>query len=551
MQSEEHPADLRQRHERSSAAPWTAVALTVYSVSGAVHAEDYRSIDGYGNNIANPTWGMAGAHLLRSSSGAHYADGVSSPAGASRPSPREISSAIFAQNDEIIPAQGRQSDFMWTWGQFLDHDLGLTQGTAESFPIKIPTGDPLFDPEGTGTKTMPFSRAIFDSATGTSTSNPREQINEITAYIDGSMVYGSDEARAEWLRSGPYLKMSPGSLLPHNDGTQPNAGTPEKPNLSTDLFVAGDIRANEQPTLAAMHTLFVREHNYQVGRIRKAKPDLDDEELYQRARQIVIAEIQHVTYEEYLPALLGRDGLHTRSNYDAGVNPGLSALFSTAAFRLGHTMLSPSILRLNEDGTSIQEGPLSLREAFFEATPPMLVDHGIEPLIRGVAAQRMQELDNKVIDDVRNFLFGAPGTGGLDLIALNIQRGRDLGLPDFNTARSDLGLPRKSSFSEITSDRAMARTLEQLYGNVDDIDLFVGLLCEDDMPGTMLGETLRTILVDQFHRTRSGDRYWYMRTLKGKDLAMVRHTRLSDIIRRNTSIRKIQKNVFFITGHDD
>jgi peroxidase len=550
MQSDEHPADLRQTPERGGAALWTAVALTVYSVLGAVHAKDYRSIDGYGNNIAHPTWGMAGAYLLRSASGAHYTDGISLPAGASRPSPREISNAVFAQNDDLIPAKGRQSDFMWTWGQFLDHDMGLTQGTAESFPIKIPAGDPFFDPRGTGTKTMPFSRAIFDPATGTSTGNPREQINEITAYIDGSMIYGSDDARARWLRTGPYLKGSSGNLLPYNDGTQPNAGSPEQPNFSSDLFVAGDIRANEQPTLAAMHTLFMREHNYQVDRIREANPDLDDEELYQRAREIVIAEIQHVTYEEYLPALLGRGGLHMRSSYDAGVNPGLSSLFSTAAFRLGHTMLSPSILRLNEDGSPIREGALSLREAFFEATPPMLAGRGIDPLIRGVAVQRMQELDEKIVDDVRNFLFGAPEAGGLDLVAFNIQRGRDMGLPDFNTARADLGLPRRSSFSEITSDRAMATSLERLYGNVDDIDMFVGLLCEDDMPGTMLGETLRAILMDQFHRTRSGDRYWYTRTLKGKDLAMVRQTRLSDIIRRNTSIRKIQKNVFFAPNHD-
>ncbi|HYE34825.1 peroxidase family protein [Methylocaldum sp.] len=550
MQHDEHPAGLRQSHKRSGATLWTVVALTVFYVSEAAHAQDYRTIDGYGNNIANPTWGTPSAHLLRSASGAYYADGIASPAGATRPSPREISNAVFTQNDALIPARGGQSDFMWTWGQFLDHDLGLTEGTAENFPIDIPAGDAFFDPQGTGTKTMPFRRAIFDAATGRSTSNPREQINEVTGYIDGSMVYGSDGARAAWLRSGPYLKVSSGNLLPHNDGTQPNAGTPEKPNLSPELFVAGDIRANEQPTLAAMHTLFVREHNYQVDRIRKAKPSLDDEELYQRARQIVIAEIQHVTYEEYLPALLGRGGLHTTRRYDAGANPGLSSLFSTAAFRLGHTMLSSKVLRLKENGKSIEEGPFSLRDAFFEAAPPMLARHGIEPLIRGVAAQRMQELDNKIIDDVRNFLFGAPGAGGLDLIALNIQRGRDMGLPDFNTVRSDFGLPRKSSFSEITSDRALATTLEQLYGNVDEIDLFVGLLCEDDIRGTMLGETLRTILVDQFHRSRAGDRYWYTRTLKGKDLAMVHRTRLSDIIRRNTSIRNIQEDVFFVTKRD-
>jgi peroxidase len=323
-----------------------------------------------------------------------------------------------------------------------------------------------------------------------------------------------------------------GDLLPFNDGTQPNAGSPEVPDFSTSLFVAGDIRANEQPTLACLHTLFVREHNWQAARLARKYPGLSDDELYEGARRIVVGEIQAITYEEFLPALLGRSALATDDHYDPDVDPGIANVFSTAAYRLGHTLLSPSLQRLEENGQS-PAGPLSLREAFFAAAPPILLAEGIEPLLRGLAAQRAQELDVHVIDDVRNFLFGPPGAGGLDLVSLNLQRGRDHGLPDFNTVRVEYGLEPMRRFSEITTDAVLAEQLRDVYRDIDDVDAFAGLLAEDHLGAGMVGETLRAVLLEQFGRTRAGDRFWYTRSLRGVD-----------IILRNTSIRRLQRNVF-------
>ena len=298
-----------------------------------------------------------------------------------------------------------------------------------------------------------------------------------------------------------------------------------------------------------MHTLFVREHNHQAARIAARYPGLSDEEIYQRARKIVIAEIQAITYQEFIPAFMGSGMLRPDSGYDPNVNAGINQAFSTAAFRLGHTLLSSNIQHLDQNGTSLPGGPLQLRDVFFAGAPPILEAEGIDPILRGLAAQQAQDLDNLVIDDVRNFLFGPPGAGGLDLISLNIQRGRDHGLPDFNTARLDLGLARKSKFSQITSDPEVAASLADLYGNdVDNIDLFVGLLVEDDMAGAMVGETLRAILLDQFERSRAGDRFFYTRDLSKDELAEVSVTRLSDIIRRNTGVRNIQNDIFFVRG---
>lgn len=509
---------------------------------------EYRTIDGSGNNPNNPTWGTPGARLLRGRSGAHYADGASAMAGADRPSARVVSSTVFDQTESIPNSRG-VSDYIWAWGQFIDHDLSLSIGSAEPAPIAVPAGDPHFDPSGTGAQTIPFMRASHDPLTGVSA--PREQINEITAFIDGSMVYGSDPTRASWLREGTggRLKVSAGEwgdLLPYNDGTMPNAGQGEQANLSPTFFVAGDIRVNEQPVLAALHTLFVREHNRIAAAIAVTDGSLDDEELFQRAREIVVAEIQQITYQEFLPTVLGPDPLPAYRGYSARVNPGIATAFSSAAFRIGHTLLSPHLQRLSEGGESIPAGPLALRDAFFTVVPELLQREGTDPLLRGLAVQRAQELDNHVIDDVRNFLFGPPGAGGLDLIALNVQRGRDMGLPDLNSVRVDYGLPAFSSFAELTSDPEMQAKLQALYGDVDNVDMFPGIFVEDREEGSMVGATMRAVLVDQFRRTRDGDRFWYTNVLSGPWLRAVQRTSLSDLIKRNTKIEYLQPNVFFV-----
>ncbi len=88
------------------------------------------------------------------------------------------------------------------------------------------------------------------------------------------------------------------------------------PFPDTDMFMAGDIRGNENIELTAIQTLFMREHNRQASILAKLHPDWTDEQLYQGARQIVIAEIQSITFNEYLPALLGRGTITPYAGYD-------------------------------------------------------------------------------------------------------------------------------------------------------------------------------------------------------------------------------------------
>ncbi|MEZ6112010.1 MAG: peroxidase family protein [Pirellulaceae bacterium] len=496
-----------------------------------------RSVDGTDNNPENPEWGSTDSAYLRITT-PEYADGISEPAGADRLSAREISNIVSVQDGAEENARGL-SALTWQWGQFLDHDIDLTLSAdpEESFPIGVPAGDSSFDPTGSGEQTIPLTRSNFDSTTGDSTDNPRQQVNSITAFIDGSNVYGSDADTAELLRTfeGGKLKTSDGDLLPFAENPDGSVGP---------FFQAGDIRANEQIGLISLHTLFVREHNRLADEIAERNPDLSDEQIYQRARSVVVAEMQAITYNEFLPALLGRNALGPYRGYDPSVNPGISNVFATAIYRFGHSMVSDKYELLGEDGELIEGGELALRDAFFNTGP--VLDNGIDPIIRGLATQLSQEIDPHVVEDLRSFLFGPPGAGGLDLAALNIQRGRDHGLADYNQVRVDMGLEPVESFSDITSDPELQAQLAEAYqGDVNNIDAWVGALAEDHLPGAAVGELISTVLTDQFQRLRAGDRYWYQNVFAGERLNQLEHTRLSDVIERNTGIEGIQPNVFF------
>ena len=507
--------------------------------------EGFRSFDGYGNNLSSPEMGAAHTLLMRLVP-ADYSDGVDAIAGTNRPSPRAISNAVSAQS-ESIPNRLNASDYVWQWGQFLDHDLDLTDGIdpPENEDIPVPAGDPFFDPTGTGNAIISFNRSLYDLSTGTDLNNARQQINEITAWIDASNVYGSDSERALALRSNDgsgRLKTSTGNLLPFNIDGLANAG-----GDSASLFLAGDVRANEQVGLAAMHTLFVREHNRLADRIRNQSPNSNGEEIYERARRIVGAQMQAITYKEYLPALLGANALAPYTGYQPDVDAAISNLFATASYRYGHSALSPTLLRLDGNSNEIDTGHLALQDAFF--SPQRLTDEGgIAPLLRGLAHQVCQRVDPYVIDDVRNFLFGPPGAGGFDLVSLNIQRGRDHGLPSYNDVREALNLGRLSRFVEVTSDTELQARLASIYASVDDIDVWVGGLAEDPLPGALVGRLIFTVLKDQFEALRDGDRYWYQRVLPSTELERVENTRLADIIRRNTAIRaEIPNDVFHVS----
>ena len=503
----------------------------------------FYTIDGTDNNSDNPDYGSVGSNLYNVAP-IDYGDGISSPAGGDRPNARVISNTL-AQQDELIVSDRGLTNFSWAFGQFVDHDITLTPENEElEVEITVPTGDSFLDPESTGAVTIPLDYTAFAEGTGTSVDNAAQITNNITAWVDGSNIYGSDPERNDYLReeTGGLLKVSDGNLLPFGNESFDNAN-PSRQDPAA-LFAAGDVRANENSVLASMHTLFVREHNRLAAELAIAHPDWTDDQLYERARQINIAQYQAIVYNEYLPAILGNTAIPEYSGYDAELNPSIDRSFASAGFRIGHTQLSSEIPRFDVDGNEISPGNLTLSEVFFRSAG-IIQEDGIDPILRGLGSSLSQNVDLKLIDDVRNLLFTfGSHTTGRDLFAINIERGRINGISDYNTVRESYDLARVDSFDDITSDVTVQNQLESLYGSVDNIDLYVGLLAEDHLPGVAVGETFQAIISEQFVALRDGDRLYYENIFSLEEIEEIESTTLSDIVLRNTDTTIIQDNAF-------
>jgi peroxidase len=547
---------------------------------------DARSITEIGNNMANPTWGTAGTDLLRVSP-VQYADGTGSPSTPNDLNPRQISNDLNNQSSFIFSGMddlgGKQSkslgDLVYVWGQFLDHDLDLTldnSGQAFNIPADTrtftqPDGTTVTDPMSAG---EPFGR----SNSHTDVNGVRQQINSVTSFEDLSEVYGSTDFIASALRthSGGLLKTSPGNLLPFNSLAYFSQAELDALNMANDaqqvpaaqLFVAGDRRANENIELTAMQTLFMRNHNRLAGQLHTLHPSWTDNQLYDEARKLNIAEGEIITFTEFIPSILGSGVLPAYTGYKPNVNPGIDTEFSTVGFRFGHSLLSNAIGRQQNNGMDINDpngAAIPLTEGFFRpdlisatthtvnlvdvnGNPDPHISSNIGAILKGDADNAANENDLLLIDSVRNTLFGIPFPGlGTDLAARDIQRARDHGIGTYNQLRVAYGLRAVTSFDQITEDDAVQAQLRATYGTVDRIDPFEGMLAEGHVGAGDVGPLLRAMLVKQFKDLRDGDRFFYLNesfTTEERNLIAQGNT-LSKVISHNTSITNLQADAFF------
>ncbi len=540
---------------------------------------EFRTIDGTDNNPNFPNQGAAESVQIRFGYGDDFPDEIGNEI-ITTPNPRVVSNAVLDQ-DVSIPSGNHLTDWTFQWGQWVTHDMDLTRNGPEFGTAHIPIIE-ADDPFGQG-NIIPFNRSQF-----TIPEDRREVINSITSYIDASHVYGSDPVRAAALRtgSGGKLLTSAGNLLPFWD---PNSGLPNATPPQgvpgpgeTPLFLAGDVRANEQVNLTAVHTLFVREHNRLCDRIADliqagVLPEMDDEAIFQLARRLVGAEQQIITYEEYLPTLLGYDLTPNPDAYnyqpgtdtdgdgiiDHNVEGDVTNSFAHAAFRFGHSQINEATLLVNAFNQVV--GSLSIDDAFFN--PSFLANNpgNLGRTLKGLAFQTGQEVDVHLVDGVRNNLFGNVGGGGIDLGALDIHRGRDHGLPDFNNLFGAYraggvdanGDPvRYLDFADFAAKNPGAAAagivtkLEALYGDINLVDAFVGMLAEDHLPGSNVGPLLNAIIGNQFARLRDGDSFFYtgdafLQLPEVKAVLDIDNVSLANVIRWNTGVHGLQDNVFF------
>jgi peroxidase len=480
-----------------------------------------RSYDGSGNNLQEIQANAAGSGFIRIAE-ARYADGISTLAAG--PNARDISNIVVGEGDADVANSLGLSGLMYAWGQFIDHDISRTPiDRSQSNDITIPEGDTVFLPGSV----IPAGRAFTDPTTGTGPDNPATAINAVSGWLDGSMVYGSSAATAAGLRlADGHMRTSDGDNLPIVNGG----------------FAAGDVRVMENPSLTALQTIFVREHNLWVDRLAAADPTLSGDALYQQARTIVTAEINHITFTEFLPKLLGGSAIADYAGYDASVDARIALEFAGAAYRWGHSTVSAETRRTDEQGVVVG-GDVTLRDTFFMMPADFAAYGGADGFLRHLGSDVSQEMDVRIVDDLRNFLVDPPV--GQDLAAINIARGRDLGLPTLNGMRLALGLEAYTEFAQITDDAATVAALAEAFGTVDAVDLWTGGLAERQAPGAFIGETFALVVADQFTRLRDGDRYWWENldldpTLK----AAIGATQLSDIVLRTTDTLYLQDDMF-------
>uniref|UniRef100_A0A0K0E5C7 peroxidase n=1 Tax=Strongyloides stercoralis TaxID=6248 RepID=A0A0K0E5C7_STRER len=537
------------------------------------HTSPYRTSHGWCNNLKNPSF-------------VTYEDGFNIPrsfgvSGKPLPLPRRISNVI---NNEMLIFQKTYSHLVMQFGQFLDHDITHVptetgpNGTnvdcspcnspetvnRNCMPIEIPLDDPFFPPfiKNNERRCLPFIRSLL----GNVDQGFRNQLNQLTSYIDGSSIYGSTPCETKELRlfEGGLLKFS--DLGPINREALLTRSDNEscRSNPRFNCFKAGDSRNTHQPALTVLHNIMLREHNRIARILGKINYFWDDEKIFQETRKIIGAIFQHIVYSEYLPILIGKSNIEKFNlfpqnkgyfkGYDDTCDASISHPFATAAFRFGHTLVRSNFKRLDTYYRQFSDD-LLLKDNFDNAEPAYnATSGGIDTILVGLLGAPSMEFDRFITSHLRNFLFAKRGEkfSGFDLISINIQRARDHGVQTYNQIREYCGFGQAKSFHDLSDymDEETIDRLSSLYDSVDDIDLFTGLISERSLKGALLSPTASCIIGEQFSRLKKCDRFYYENNLphtkfSEDQLQEIRKVFLAKIFCDNSDIlTKIQPNVF-------
>ncbi|KAG5834782.1 hypothetical protein ANANG_G00265220 [Anguilla anguilla] len=558
----------------------------------------YRTATNVCNNLRNPRLGASNTPFTRWLP-AEYEDGFSQPRGSD---PRRryngfLLPLVRQVSNQILTTTEVDNDQMFThlltiFGQWVDHDLTFTptspsirsfnngidcDATCEQanpcFPIPIPRQDPRFN--SNSQTCLPFFRSAPACGTGSTGSifganNVREQINSLTAYLDVGQVYGSEDAQARDLRDltndGGLLRInqrfndSGREHLPFSTMVPNRCATRQKITNTSGLeevpcFVGGDVRVDENIGLTSLHTLFLREHNRLARALRQLNPHWSSETLYQEARKIMGGYHQVIIYRDYLKAIVGPNAfsrfLSNYPGYDENVDPTISNVFATAAYRFAHLAIQPFIFRLDENYQEHPQFPnVPLHKAFF--TPWRVVfEGGIDPLIRGLVGSpaKLNTQNHMMVEALRDRLFQFTSRLALDLGALNMQRGRDHGIPGYNAWRRLCGLSQPRNVFELARvlrNFPLAQRLLQLYGTPANIDVWLGGVAEPFVPGGRVGPLFGCLITTQFQKIRQGDRLWWQNkgVFTSRQRASIARVSLARIICDNTGIRDVPGDPF-------
>ncbi|KAK4871803.1 hypothetical protein RN001_015927 [Aquatica leii] len=545
---------------------------------------EFEGYDGWYNNFARPDSGAIDGELLRRTAAA-YADGTYLPSGSNRPNPLTLSEQLLQGPIGSQSRTGKNALLVFFGQQVVEEILDAQRPACppEYFNIPIPE-DHAYRKQPHHTE-LPLLRTRYNQRTGVNPNNPRQQLNEITPYIDGGLMYGITKQWADSLRTYSNGTVDPDGLLAYShDGLFPEYNTDRLPLANppppfhhaefiqkhelapvSRFFKLGNPRGNENTFLLTWGVLWFRWHNYLARRLRDHHSDWSSDKVFNEARKWVIATHQHIVLDEWLPAWINVTSMPPYKGYDPSINPQIDQFFQAAAFRFGHTLVTPGVYlrdygRYGCNYSFPTWGRYAVRtcNAFWrpqDAIKTKYSDLGddlidIDRVLMGMSVQLCEEEDHKIVEDLRGNVFGPIEFPRRDLMAVNIQRARDHGLPDFNTIRKAYGLNPVDNVDhfEHVQDPEIKKRLMTLYNNsFDDIDLWVGGILET---GDGPGELFQTIILDQFQRIRDGDRFWFNNTKNGlftiEEIDRLKQLTLYDIIMAVTKMddNDIPRNPF-------
>ncbi|VDP42172.1 unnamed protein product [Soboliphyme baturini] len=267
----------------------------------------------------------------------------------------------FLLSSPQLVTKSRWNMMLMQFGQFLTHDVTRTsllptdrcgncnEISGRCLPIRVENNDPRF-----GCRS-PQCCLFFTRSSplcGTGITQARMQVNENTAFIDGSAIYSSslqDSARLREPGSGRmrFTFFNNHIMPPFNPQTCAN---PQNCNANFDV---GDNRASIFNALVGMHALMIREHNRIATALGQLNPRWSPDRIFQETRKIIGAEIQVITSKEWLPKIIGNsyDTIYGRyRHYDPSVDPSIFNEFATAAMRFGHGMITEFYEKRTDNG---------------------------------------------------------------------------------------------------------------------------------------------------------------------------------------------------------
>lgn len=528
------------------------VAQLVPGVSGV----RYYGLEARNVNRNHSGWGYAVQPFLSIAGSTLNSSGKDASVVAGRPSGRDISRALLPSPHLKRLSNFNASVMLTSLGTFLLSDMvsfvepvGAPDGVDgdDTAPIAVSQNDIGMDPQATGNKTIPFLRAPCTK----NSKGERQPINGVSSWLDGSQIYGPNATLpARYKSRGEILESMALELMYFN-----LLGRVSPPSRNEDLRPVGDSAVRVNPLTLSLTRLMIREHNKIASSYRNTSRGLADEEVFQYARIRVVAQLQALMYYEFLPNLGITLPLYRPGDYRDDIMPYVDNFFAAVTSRFVHSTLTDVIPRLDHSGRELVGGSFMWTDVWQDPGAALLLvedknsSGSIDPILQGMIRKLAGAVEPRYCRSVQQELFSRPGTPGSDLLALDIQRGRDLGVPGYNRARLAFNLSRVENMADISTDMDVVRVLQEQYKNdLRQVDALVGALAEAPQGSGHLGPLLAASFISQMTRTRNGDWFYFENTRNGlfttEEIEGIRGRGLKHLILDNTDIQDLPRNIY-------